>query len=128
MYEFFTEQKFNSISPKQAAKAVQFICKAANQIGGIKARMSGKEESVFLFALLTNSNPLTARNFFCEVFWRWKLSVFHAEAAPGNKILNYIRSYRDSISVYTSFPFLCFLRISPEDWYVSNNSSSKLAA
>ena len=44
------------------------------------------------------------------------------------KISDYIRSYRDSISVYTSLPFLCFLRISPEDWYVSDNSSSKLAA
>ena len=128
MYEFFTEQKFNSISPKHAAKATQFICKAANQIGGIKARMSDKEESVFLFAQLANSNQFTARNYFSEVFWRLKLSVFHAEAAPGNKILNYIRSYRDSISVHTNFPFLCFLRISPEDWYVSDHSSSKLAA
>jgi len=127
MYESFSEQRFNSISPKHAAKAVQLICNAAIKIGGIKARMSGKDERVFLFAPLAKSNPLRAYKYFSEFLWRWKLSEFHAEAASGNKILNYFRSYRDSISVYTSLPFLCFLRISPEDWYVSDNSSSKPA-
>ena len=128
MCESFSEQKFNSISPKHAAKAVQFICKVACQIGGIKVRIRSKEGSVFLFAPPANSNQLTACNYFSEVFWRWKLSVFHAGAAPWNKILNYIRLYRDSISVYTSLPFFSFLSISPEDWFVSDNSSSKLAA
>ena len=128
MYESFSEQKFNSISPKHAAIAAQLICKDAIKIGGIKARMSGKDERFFLFAPLAKSNPLRAYKYFSEFLWRLKLSAFHAGAASGNKILNYFRSYRDSISFYTSLPFLCYFRILPEDWYVSDNSSSKPAA
>lgn len=128
MYESFSEQKFNSISPKHAAKAAQFSCKAAIKIGGIKARMSGKDERVFLFAPLAISNPLRAYKYFSEFLWRLKLSAFYSGVAFGNKILNYFRSYRDCIIVYTSLPFLCFSRISPEDWYVSDNNSSKSAA
>ena len=56
------------------------------------------------------------KKFYCGNHEYWK------------KISNYIRSYRDNISVNTSLAFLCFLRMSPEDWYVSDKSSSKLAA
>jgi hypothetical protein len=116
MYNFFSEQKFNSISPKHAVKA-------AIKIGGIKAQMSGKNERVFLFAPLAKSNPLRAYKYFSDFLWRWKLSAFHAREVLGNKILNYLLSYRENISVDTSLPFLCFSRISPEEWYVSDNSS-----
>jgi hypothetical protein len=128
MYEFFTENKFNSILPKHTAKEALCICEAVCQIGNIKAQMCSKEESVFLFTPLKSLNPLTAFNYFSEVFWRWKLSAFHALAAFRDKILNYIRSYRNRIRVYTSLPFLYFLRLSSEDWYVYDDNSSKLAA
>jgi len=128
MYEFFTKKKFISILPKHTAKEAQCICKTVCQIGEIKAQMCGKEESVFLFAPLESLNPLTACNYFSEVFWRCKLSAFHARADSWNKILNYIRLYRNIISVYTDLLILCSLRISSEDWYVYYNNSSKLAA
>ena len=128
MYEFFTKKKFNSILPKHAAKEAQRICKAVCQIGEIKSQTRGKQESVFLFCPLENRNPLTACNYFSEVFGRCKLSAFHAGVASREKILNYIRSYRNRISVYTSLLFLCLLRISLEDWYAYDDNSSKLTA
>ena len=45
------------------------------------------------------------------------------------KILNYIRPHQDSIyGGYTSLPSQCFSVISPEDWYIYDNNSSKSAA
>ena len=116
MYEFFIEKKINTFLPKYMAKKVQYICTAVCQIGGIKAQTC---ESL---------NALTACNYYSEFFWRWKMSAFHAEMAPRYKMLNYIRSYKNRIDFYISLPFLCFLRLSLEDWFVYEDNSLKSAA
>ena len=128
MYELFIEKKFSSILSKYMAKEVQYINKVVCQIGVIKTQTCGKKESVFLFAPLESLNPLTACNYLSEIFLRWKLSAFHAGAASRNRILNYIRSYLNRINGYISLPFLCFLRLSSEDWFVYEDNSSKLVA